>query len=101
MTNQFSKLLVTGVFCAGASLSAADKNPNVIMLYYDDMGYGDMGVNFPSNKSLTPNLDKFAAEGMRFTAGHSADAVCTPSRYALMTGRYCWRTRLKRGVLGG
>lgn len=89
--------------------------PNVIVIYYDDMGWGDMGANVASEfavpegskyleagaKSLTPYLDALAAQGMRFTNGHSADGVCTPSRYALMTGRYCWRTWLKRGVTGG
>ncbi len=84
------------------TLSCFARNPNVVVLYYDDMGYGDMGANQASPaESMTPNLDRFAAEGMRFTAGHSADGVCTPSRYALMTGRYCWRTTLKHGVLGG
>ncbi|MDF7802050.1 sulfatase-like hydrolase/transferase [Pontiellaceae bacterium B1224] len=75
--------------------------PNVIMIYYDDMGYSDMGAYDTTQTSLTPRLDTFASEGMRFTAGHSADAVCTPSRYALMTGRYCWRTSLKTSVNGG
>jgi arylsulfatase A len=83
---------------------AEDKRENIVMLYYDDMGYGDMGINFASpegKKSLTPNLDKFATESLRFTHGHSADAVCTPSRYAIMTGRYAWRSRLKSGVIFG
>ncbi|MEM9420480.1 MAG: arylsulfatase [Planctomycetota bacterium] len=89
--------------------------PNVLVIYYDDMGWGDMGANIPSElvvpegsrhlepgaTSLTPHLDALASQGMRFTNGHSADGVCTPSRYALMTGRYCWRTWLKRGVTGG
>lgn len=80
----------------------AQKKPHVIMIYFDDMGYGDVGIYHPQNKkSLTPNLDKFTQESMRFTHGHSADGVCTPSRYALMTGRYAWRTTLKEGVLGG
>ena len=88
--------------CTVMSTYAAPEKPNVIVLYYDDMGYGDMGANAVSpHESLTPNLDKFATESMRFTAGHSADGVCTPSRYALITGRYCWRTSLKWGVTGG
>ncbi|MEX0324261.1 MAG: arylsulfatase [Puniceicoccaceae bacterium] len=81
--------------------SAADR-PNVLLIYYDDMGYGDFGANFPSNsKSLTPSLDKFAEGALRFTNGHSADGVCSPSRYSLLTGRYSWRTSLKQGVTGG
>ncbi|MDF7806347.1 sulfatase-like hydrolase/transferase [Pontiellaceae bacterium B12219] len=87
-----------GVWAAGNEDPA---KPNVVMIYYDDMGYGDMGINDPSQPSFTPNLDTFAGEGVRFTAGHSADAICTPSRYALMTGRYCWRTSLKGGVNQG
>ncbi|MFC7337695.1 sulfatase-like hydrolase/transferase [Haloferula chungangensis] len=77
--------------------------PNVIFIYYDDMGYSDMGIYRAdqSSPSLTPNLDSFASEALRFTAGHSADAVCTPSRYAHVTGRYAWRTTLKTGVNGG
>ncbi|WP_168433652.1 sulfatase family protein [Pontiella sulfatireligans] len=76
--------------------------PNVLLIYYDDMGYGDFGANFPSNpKSLTPNLDSFAEGALRFTNGHSADGVCSPSRYSLMTGHYSWRTSLKKGVTGG
>ncbi|WP_372795051.1 sulfatase-like hydrolase/transferase [Pontiella sp.] len=75
--------------------------PNVIMIFYDDMGYSDMGAYGDADPTLTPNLDSFATGALRFTAGHSADAVCTPSRYALMTGRYCWRTELKGGVNGG
>ncbi|MDF7809212.1 sulfatase-like hydrolase/transferase [Pontiellaceae bacterium B12219] len=75
--------------------------PNVIMIYYDDMGYSDMGAYDTTQPSMTPRLDTFASEGMMFTAGHSADGVCTPSRYALMTGRYCWRTWRKENVGGG
>ncbi|MDF7808211.1 sulfatase-like hydrolase/transferase [Pontiellaceae bacterium B12219] len=90
-------ILLLGTFLPILSLA----NPNVIMIYYDDMGYSDMGVYDTAQTSLTPNLDTFASGAMRFTAGHSADAVCTPSRYAVMTGRYCWRTSLKTGVNGG
>jgi len=75
--------------------------PNVLVLYYDDMGWSDFGANDKSQTSFTPRLDTLAGECLRFTAGHSADAVCTPSRYAIMTGRYCWRTSRKSGVGGG
>ena len=73
--------------------------PNIIYILADDMGYGDMGCNNPDSKIPTPNLDRLAAQGMRFTDTHAPSSVCTPSRYALLTGRYCWRTPLKRGVL--
>ncbi len=74
--------------------------PNIIFILADDLGYGDVGAYNPDSKIPTPNLDRMAAEGLRFTDGHSPDAVCTPSRYAYLTGRYCWRSRLKSGVLG-
>ncbi len=74
--------------------------PNVIFIMADDMGIGDLGC-YGSEKIPTPNMDRIAQEGMRFTDAHSSSAVCTPSRYSVMTGRYCWRTRLKGRVLGG
>lgn len=77
---------------------AAEK-PNIILLFADDLGFGDVGVYHPDSRIPTPNLDRLAAEGILFTDAHSADSVCTPSRYGLLTGRYCWRTRLKTGVL--
>jgi len=77
------------VFLAAAGLHAAQ--PNIVILYADDMGYGDLGANNPESKIPTPNLDKLAAEGMRFTDGHSTSGICTPSRYSLLTGRYHWR----------
>ena len=62
---------------------------------------GDVTCYDAKSKIHTPNLDRLAKGGMRFTDAHSASAVCTPSRYALLTGRYAWRTGLKSGVLGG
>ncbi|MEX0330052.1 MAG: arylsulfatase [Puniceicoccaceae bacterium] len=64
---------------------------NILFLYADDLGYGDLRCYNPESKIPTPNLDRLAAEGMRFTDGHSSSGVCTPSRYALLTGRYHWR----------
>lgn len=75
--------------------------PNIVVILADDMGYGDVHALNPDSKIPTPNLDQFIAEGLTFTDGHSPSAVCTPTRYGLLTGRYCWRTQLKRGVLGG
>jgi len=80
-------------------LLAAEK-PNIIVIYTDDQGFGDASCLNPKAKFLTPNLDRLAGEGIAFTNGHSADTVCTPSRYALLTGRYCWRTEKKTGVMG-
>jgi arylsulfatase A len=65
--------------------------PNIVLILADDMGYGDLGIQNPASKIPTPNLDKLAQQGMRFTDAHSSSGVCTPSRYALLQGRYHWR----------
>ena len=74
--------------------------PNIVFILADDMGYGDVGC-YGATKIPTPNMDRLAGEGVRFTDCHSASAVCTPSRYSVVTGRYCWRSSLKKWVLGG
>ena len=79
----------------------ADDRPNVIFILADDMGYGDVQALNPKSKIPTPNLNRLAKEGMTFTDAHSPSAVCTPTRYATLTGRYCWRSRLKSGVQNG
>ena len=83
-----------------APIARADSRPNIIVIYTDDQGYGDVSALNPEAKFKTPNMDRLAHEGIAFTNGHSADSICTPSRYALLTGRYPWRTRMKRGVMG-
>jgi arylsulfatase A len=80
--------------------AAADK-PNILIVLADDQGYGDVSAYNPESKIPTPNLDRLAAEGMRFTDAHTSSGVCTPTRYSLLTGRYHWRTLLQSGVLGG
>lgn len=70
---------------------AADRLPNIVILYADDMGYGDMAALNADSKIPTPNLDRLAQEGMRFTDAHSSSGICTPSRYALLTGGFHWR----------
>jgi arylsulfatase A-like enzyme len=77
------------------------KFPNIVFIMADDMGYGDVSCYNPESKIPTANMDTLAREGVRFTDAHSPSAVCTPTRYGVLTGRYCWRTRLKRGVLNG
>ena len=67
------------------------KRPNIVILYADDMGYGDLAIQNPDSKIPTPNLDRIAREGVRFTDAHSSSGICTPSRYAMLTGRYHWR----------
>lgn len=73
------------------SLVTAAERPNVVIIYADDMGYGDLNVNNTESKIPTPQLDKLASEGMRFTDGHSSSGICTPSRFALLTGQHHWR----------
>ncbi|MCZ2342722.1 MAG: arylsulfatase [Bacteroidales bacterium] len=77
------------------------KQPNIVVILADDLGYGDVRAFHPNGKIATPHLDKLAAQGMIFTDAHSGSAVCTPTRYGLLTGRYCWRTPLQSGVLWG
>ena len=77
------------------------KNPNIILVLIDDLGYGDVSCFNPQSKIPTPNLERLAQQGRRFTDCHASSAVCSPSRYALMTGRYNWRSRLKSSVLPG
>lgn len=85
-------------WCFTFSTPAMSEKPNVIIIYTDDQGYGDASCLNPNAKFRTPNLDRLAAEGISFTNAHSSDTVCTPSRYGLLTGRYCWRTIKKTGV---
>ena len=78
----------------------SDINPNIVIIYTDDQGYGDVSALNTEAKFRTPNIDKLANGGLVFTDRHSSDGVCTPSRYSLLTGRYSWRTSLKEKVLG-
>jgi arylsulfatase A-like enzyme len=80
--------------------SAADR-PNIIVILADDYGYGSAGCYGADPKLVrTPAIDRLAAEGRRFTDGNTTSSVCSPTRYSLLTGRYCWRTTLKHEVLG-
>ncbi len=96
-------LLALAVLASTAAQAAANPaaKPNLVVIFADDMGLGDLSCYNPRSAWRTPNLDRMAREGLRFTDAHSASALCTPSRYALLTGRYAWRSRLKQGVLQG
>ncbi len=83
-----------------SAVSAADK-PNFVFILCDDLGYGDVKANNEKGKIATPHMDRIAQRGMRFTDAHSSSAVCSPTRYGVMTGRYNWRSKLQSGVLGG
>jgi len=95
----FALALITIVaqqsFAATKNVFAAGKSsaPNVVLIFADDLGYGDVGC-YGATKVKTPNIDRLAAEGRRFTDAHSASAVCTPSRYGLLTGEYPHRKNL-------
>ena len=75
--------------------------PNIVVILADDMGYGDVQALNRTSRIPTPHLNRLAQSGMTFTDAHTPSAVCTPTRYGLLTGRYCWRSRLKSGVLNG
>jgi len=93
-----SLVLALATVCAA---DAAKPKPNLLIIYADDLGYGDVQCYNPERGKIpTPHIDKLAAQGMRFTDGHSSSAVCSPSRYALLTGRYHWRTRLQASIIG-
>ena len=88
---------LSAFFC---SQSFAAGNPNILLILADDLGYGDVQcLNPERGKIKTPNLDKLAAQGMTFTDAHTSSGVCSPTRYALLTGRYHWRTRLQAGIV--
>lgn len=97
-----SRLLVACLLWLAYPLnfSMASEQPNIVFILADDLGYGDLGCYNPESKIPTPHLDQLAMQGMRFKDAHSPSSVCTPTRYALLTGRYAWRTRLQRNVLG-
>jgi len=75
--------------------------PNIVFILADDMGYGDVTCYNADSRIPTPHMDRLATEGLRLTNAHSPSAVCTPTRYGVLTGRYCWRTWLTGGVVGG
>jgi arylsulfatase A len=79
----------------------ASEKPNIVLVLADDMGYGDVQALNPESSIATPNLNHLADQGITFTDAHTPSSVCTPTRYGLLTGRYCWRSRLKSGVLNG
>ena len=101
-TLQLGVCLFCALLVAKSSLLANDAAvPNIVFILADDMGYGDVQVLNSKSQIPTPNLNRLAAQGMTFTDAHSPSAVCTPTRYATLTGRYSWRSRLKSGVLNG
>ena len=93
-------VLLAGLVCLAEILpaQAAESRPNIVLINADDLGYGDVGC-YGATLLRTPNIDALAAAGRRFTDAHTASAVCSPSRYGLLTGRYNWRTALQAGIV--
>ena len=101
----------TSIFCSVSLLSTVvapclgqkmpKQRPNIIYILADDLGYGDVSANYPQGKITTPNIDRLASEGMRFTDAHASAAVSTPSRYGILTGSYSWRSKLPVGAISG
>lgn len=110
MKRSHAKIRLNQVHCVAFLLSSivvffvpqvyGGELPNIVYILADDLGYGDLGCYNKGSKIATPHIDRLSTQGMRFTDAHSPSAVCTPTRYALLTGRYAWRTRLQKGVLG-
>lgn len=96
------KAFVLGLLLAlilHAACAVAAERPNIVIILADDLGYGDPRCYNDQSKIPTLHIDQLASEGLRFTDAHTPSSVCTPTRYGLLTGRYCWRTPLKRSVL--
>ncbi len=91
-------LAAAGALTALSCAPSPQAKPNIVVIFADDLGYGDLS-SYGATRIQTPNSDRLAREGMRFTDAHSPSAVCSPSRYALLTGRYAWRTWMKNWVL--
>ena len=104
--NPFSAILRALAGCAFLLIvftaSAESERPNILYVICDDLGYGDVHCLAPETSKIpTPNFDRLAQEGMKFTDAHSGSSVCTPTRYGILTGRYAWRSSLQSGVVTG
>ncbi len=93
-------LLILTFLCSDV-FSQSDNRPNIIIILADDMGYGDVSSYNEDSAFETPHIDRLAEKGVKFTQAYTTSAVCTPTRYGLLTGRYNWRSTLKRGVIWG
>ena len=93
--------LLAPTTCQSVAKAEPTTQPNVVLILADDMGWGDPTCYNSQSKTPTPAIDSIAQQGIRFTDAHTPSAVCTPTRYGLLTGRYCWRSRLKSSVLDG
>ncbi len=94
-------VILADIYSAHAIAKNPTEKPNIVIVLADDLGSGDVRCYNVESRIATPAMDKIAEEGLRFTDAHTGSAVCTPTRYGIITGRYCWRTELKKGVLNG
>ncbi len=94
-------VIVLGLLATATMAAQTPRPPNILYILADDLGIGDVSAYNAKSAWTTPHLDRLAREGRRFTDAHTASSLCTPSRYALLTGRYAWRGSLKQGVLQG
>lgn len=101
MKKQYFLLSIGSLAVLTGCSTKTTENPNIIFILADDMGYGDVSALNEKSKISTPHIDKMAANGVVFTNAHSSSSVSTPTRYGILTGRYNWRSTLKRGVLYG
>ncbi len=103
MRRRLCILVWATLVCAGCLAAEVPRSrlPNIIFILADDLGIGDPGCYNSESRIPTPHIDRLAREGLRFVDMHTPSAVCTPTRYGLLTGRYAWRSRLKSGVLWG
>ncbi len=100
MSRRLPFFLFLALFSGTVCLDAAPAKSNVLIILADDLGYGDVQCYNPERGKIpTPSIDRLATQGMRFTDAHSSSAVCSPTRYSLLTGRYHWRTRLQSGIV--
>ena len=91
--------LLIASFASAVVAADTPSRPNIVVILADDLGYGDVGC-YGATKIKTPNIDRLATQGLRFTDAHSSASTCTPSRYSLLTGEYAWR-RKGTGILPG
>jgi arylsulfatase A-like enzyme len=94
-------ILAFALLAWSAARDRVPEKPNIVYILCDDLGYGDVTCLNKDSKIRTPHIDRLASRGMIFTDAHSGSAVCTPTRYGILTGRYAWRTQLRAGVLWG
>ena len=101
MKNKILKGFIFSLFLIISCKKNDSQKPNIIYILADDLGYGDIRTFNANGKIKTPNIDMLASDGIKFTDAHTSSSVCTPTRYGILTGRYNWRSKLKKSVLSG